>query len=165
MKKKYSILTFCILLIACNANVANLRPHGSQTGVPELTRNNYLMGFLNEYRSSYDVSYYDINIDFDIEEKSINGFVTIKAKALSDIDTLQVDLAKNLNIKKITYQNSSVDYSREEDAVMIVFNETINKDTLFNFTVHYNGIPQSADNPPWAGGFTWSKDKNIEHSG
>ena len=108
MKKKYSILTFCILLIACNANVANLRPHGSQTGVPELTRNNHLMGFLNEYRSSYDVSYYDINIDFDIEEKSIDGFVTIKAKALSDIDTLQVDLAKNLNITKISHQNSSV---------------------------------------------------------
>ena len=160
MKKRYSILTFFILLIACNANVANLRPHGSQTGVPELTRNNYLMGFLNEYRSSYDVSYYDINIDFDIEEKSIDGFVIIKAKALSDIDTLQVDLAKNLNITKITHQNSSVDYSREEDAVIMVFNQVIDKDTLFDFTVHYNGIPQSADNPPWAGGFTWSKDKN-----
>jgi len=65
------------------------------------------MGFLNEYRSSYDVTYYDINIDFDIEKKSIDGFVTIKAKSLDDIDTLQVDLAKNLNIKKITYQNSS----------------------------------------------------------
>jgi len=23
-----------------------------------------------------------------------------------------------------------------------------------------NGIPQGADNPPWAGGFTWSKDKD-----
>ena len=113
MKKRYSIFIFCILLISCNTNVSNLRPHGSQTGVPELTRNNYLIGFLNEYRSSYDVSYYDINIDFDIEEKSIDGFVTIKAKSLDDIDSLQVDLAKNLNIKKITHQNSSVEYSRE----------------------------------------------------
>ena len=101
MRKSFSIIIFCALLLACNANVANLRPHGSQTGVPELTRNNYLMGFLNEYRSSYDVTYYDINIDFDIEQKSIDGFVTIKAKSLADIDTLQVDLAKNLNIKKI----------------------------------------------------------------
>ena len=154
MKKRYSILTFCILLIACNANVANLRPHGSQTDMPELTRNNYLMGFLNEYRSSYNVTYYDINIDFDIEKKSIDGFVTIKARALNDIERLQIDLAKNLNIKKITHQNSSVDYSREEDAVMVFFNETIDKDTLFDFTVHYSGIPQRADNPPWSGGFT-----------
>ena len=59
------------------------------------------MGFLNEYRSSYDVTYYDINIDFDIEKKSIDGFVTIKAKSLVNIDTLQVDLAKNLTITKL----------------------------------------------------------------
>jgi len=160
MKKKYSIFLLYVLLVACNANVANLRPHGSQTDTPELTRNNYLMGFLNEYRSSYDVTYYDINIDFDIQKKSIDGFVTIKAKSLDDIDTLQVDLAKNLNIQKITYKDTSVEYSREEDAVMVYFNETIDKNILFDFTVHYNGIPQNADNPPWSGGFTWSKDKN-----
>ena len=34
------------------------------------------------------------------------------------------------------------------------------ENNLFEFTVYYNGIPQNADNPPWAGGFTWSKDKN-----
>ncbi|MBT5213492.1 MAG: M1 family metallopeptidase [Pelagibacteraceae bacterium] len=169
MKKKYKIIIFMIIGYAVIALLANnglnsitneSRPHGSQTDTPELTRNNYLMGFLNEYRSSYDVTYYDINIDFDIEKKSIDGFVTIKAKSLVDIDTLQIDLAKNLSITNIIHENSSVEYSREEDAVMVVFNETINKDKLFNFTVYYNGKPQGADNPPWSGGFTWSKDKN-----
>ncbi|MDC1000291.1 M1 family metallopeptidase [Candidatus Marinimicrobia bacterium] len=160
MKKKYSILIICAFLIACNGGVTNARPHGSQTDTPELTRNNYLMGFLNEYRSSYDVTYYDINIDFDIKKKSIDGFVTIKAKSLVDIDSLQIDLAKNLSISKVVYQNSSVEYSREQDAVMVMFNETITKDELFDFTVYYSGKPQGADNPPWSGGFTWSKDKN-----
>ena len=160
MKKKYSILLICALLVACNSSVTNARPHGSQTDTPELTRNNYLMGFLNEYRSSYDVTYYDINIDFNIEKKSIDGFVTIKAKSLVDIDTLQIDLAKNLSITKIIHKNSSVEYYREQDAVMVMFNDTIIKDKLFDFTVHYNGKPQGADNPPWSGGFTWSKDKN-----
>ena len=160
MKKRYSILILYAFLIACNGGAANARPHGSQTDTPELTRNNYLMGFLNEYRSSYDVTYYDINIDFDIEKKSIDGFVTIKAKSLADIDTLQIDLAKNLNIIKIIHKNNSIQYSREEDAVMIMFDETVEKDKLFDFTVHYSGKPQGADNPPWSGGFTWSKDKN-----
>ena len=160
MKKKYSLLIICVFLIACNNGSINARPHGSQTDTPELTRNNYLMGFLNEYRSSYDVTYYDINIDFDIQKKSIDGFVTIKAKSLVDIDTLQVDLARNLSITKIIHEGTSVDYFREEDAVMVIFNETINKYKLFDFTVHYTGQPQGADNPPWSGGFTWSKDKN-----
>ena len=61
MKKKYSVLIIFAFLIACNNAGANARPHGSQTDTPELTRNNYLMGFLNEYRSSYDITYYDIN--------------------------------------------------------------------------------------------------------
>ena len=31
------------------------RPHGSQYNLPELTRNNYLIGNLNQNRSSYKV--------------------------------------------------------------------------------------------------------------
>ena len=34
---------------------------------------------------------------------------------------------------------------------MIDFSSTIKKDSIFEFTVYYNEIPQSADNPPWAG--------------
>ena len=43
-----------------------------------------------------------------------------------------------------------------EDSIIRI----IEKGNFFEFTVFYDGIPQSADNPPWAGGFTWSKDKD-----
>ncbi len=154
MKKIIYSVLLCTLL-SCQEN----RPHGNQYNLPELTRNNFLIGNLNENRSSYRVSFYDINIDFDIEEKSINGFVTIKAESLIDIQTLQIDLAENLNITKIIYKDIALPFSREFDAVVIDFPTGINKSNMFEFTVFYNGIPQSADNPPWAGGFTWSKDK------
>ena len=171
MKKKYN--TIIILLFGAigyamitllanyqfNSNVGDNRPHGSQTNLPELTRNNYLMGFLNENRSSYRVSFYDINIDFDIDNKSINGYVTIKAASLNDLNTLQIDLAENLNILKIVYEDKKLDFSRELDAVIIKFPSLILKDSFFDFTIFYEGVPQNADNPPWAGGFTWSKDK------
>jgi len=155
MKKIIYSLLVCTFLF-CQEN----RPHGSQYDLPELTKNNFLMGYLNENRSSYRVSFYDINIDFNIEKKSINGFVTIKAESLNDIEKLQVDLAENLNIKKIVYQNKELSYSRQFDAVLINFPNLISKGNLFEFTVYYEGTPQRADNPPWAGGFTWSKDKD-----
>ena len=88
-KKSINIVFLLLTIIACQ----NPRPHGGNE-IPPLSRNNYLMGFLNENRASYDVSYYDINIDFDIENKSLDGFVTIKAKSLNDIEKLQVDLDK-----------------------------------------------------------------------
>ena len=155
MKKIIFSLLICTLL-SCQEN----RPHGNQYDLPELTRNNFLMGNLNENRSSYRVSFYDINIDFDINNKSLDGFVTIKAESKSDIDQLQVDLAENLNIKSIIFQNKEVPFKREYDAVLIEFPNTITKNNFFEFTVNYNGVPQNADNPPWAGGFTWSKDKD-----
>ena len=147
-----AILTF----LSCQES----RPHGNQYALPELTPNNYLIGNLNDNRSSYRVSFYDINIDFDIEKKSIDGYVTIKAESLRDLNSLQVDLAENLSIKKVTYEGDELFFSREYDAVLIDFISTIKKGNFFEFTVFYDGVPQNADNPPWAGGFTWSKDKD-----
>ncbi len=155
MKKIIFSFLICTLL-SCQEN----RPHGNQNQLPELTPNNFLIGNLNENRSSYRVSYYDINIDFDIENKSLNGFVKVKAESKRDLDQLQIDLAENLYIKKITYQNQELSFSRELDAVLIDFSSTIKKNSMFDFTVFYHGSPQRADNPPWAGGFTWSQDKN-----
>ncbi len=154
MKKIIFSLLICTLLF-CQEN----RPHGNQYKLPELTRSNYLIGNLNENRSSYRVSFYDINIDFNIDRKSLNGFVTIKAESIRDLNKLQIDLSENLNIKKITHKDQELSYSRELDAVLIDFVSTIKKGNIFEFTVFYEGIPQNADNPPWAGGFTWSKDK------
>ena len=154
--KKIIFSIFLCTLLSCQDN----RPHGNQYNLPELTPNNLLIGQLNENRSSYRVSYYDINIDFDIENQSLTGFVNIKAESKRDLNRLQIDLAENLNIKEITYQNQNLSFSREFDAVLIDFKSTIEKGSIFEFTVFYQGIPQGADNPPWAGGFTWSKDKD-----
>ncbi len=154
MKKTIFSLLICTLL-SCQES----RPHGNQYELPELTPNNFLIGNLNENRSSYRVSFYDINIDFDIEKKALNGFVTIKAESMRDLDKLQIDLAENLNVKKITHKNQELSFSRDYDAVLINFKSIIKKDSFFQFTVFYEGIPQNADNPPWDGGFTWSKDK------
>ena len=155
MKKIISSILICTFLL-CQEN----RPHGNQYNLPELTQNNFLIGNLNENRSSYRVSFYDINIDFNIDDKSLDGFVTVKAESIKDLNQLQIDLAENLNIKKITHKNQSLSFSREFDAVLINFKSIIKKDSIFEFTVFYEGIPQGAENPPWAGGFTWSKDKN-----
>ena len=154
---KKAIFSFLICLLwSCQEN----RPHGNQYNLPELTPNNLLIGNLNENRSSYRVSFYDINIDFDIKNKSIDGFVTIKAQSIRDFYKLQIDLAENLDIKKIIFKNQELSFSRNFDAVIIDFPTLITADNIFEFTVFYNGTPQNANNPPWAGGFTWSKDKN-----
>ena len=164
MKKIFSVIALFSSLLFSNQGhdspPDDIRPHGSQYDLPELTRNNYLMGYLNENRSSYRVSYYDINIDFNIEQKSIKGFVIIKAESINDLNKLQIDLAENLNITRISHKNQELSFSRELDAVLIDFPFVISKGSIFEIKIDYDGVPQRADNPPWAGGFTWSKDKD-----
>ena len=102
--KKILFSVLACALLSCQEN----RPHGNQYNLPELTPSNFLIGNLNENRSSYRVSFYDINIDFDIENKMLNGFVTIKAESIRDLNKLQIDLAKNLDITKITHMNQNL---------------------------------------------------------
>ena len=56
---------------------------------------------------------------------------------MRDLNKLQIDLAENLNIKKITHKNNELSFSREFDAVLIDFTSTIKKDSMFEFTVFY----------------------------
>ena len=88
MKKIIFSILICTIL-SCQEN----RPHGNQYNLPKLTQDNFLIGNLNENRSSYRVSFYDINIDFEIEKKSLNGFVTVKAESIRYLNKLQIDLA------------------------------------------------------------------------
>ena len=68
------------------------------------------MGSLNENRSSYRVSFYDINIDFNIDKKSLNGFVTIKAESMRDLNILQSEIIENLEIKKIMNKKEKLNF-------------------------------------------------------
>ena len=59
------------------------------------------------------------NIEFDIKNKSINGYVKIKAESLNDLNQLQVDLAENLNVLKIVYDNKELDFVVLDSGLLI----------------------------------------------
>jgi len=129
---------------------------------PELTDRNRLMGNLSSERTCYNVSHYDLNLDIDVEAKTIVGYNTITALAVHDFSTLQIDLQHKMNIEKIEYNGNELNYSRKEDAVFVEF-PTMTQGTEFSFTIHYNGTPRVAPRPPWDDGFVWEKDKADRH--
>ena len=51
---------------------------------------------------------------------------------MRDLNKLQIDLAENLKIKKITYQNQELSFL-EFDAVLVNFNSEIKKNSMFDF--------------------------------
>ena len=68
----------------------------------EFTYSDSLRGNLSEFRSCYDVFYYDLNVTVDdYQQKLINSSNTIHATAVSSFQKIQIDLFESLKIHSI----------------------------------------------------------------
>ena len=125
------------------------------------TPSDTIRGALRQERSCFDVTFYDLDIEVDIEDKTISGTNTVHYMIKRGFNILQFDLFSNMVIDSILHQGAKIKYFRKKDAVMVDFGDVQEKegqrDTLKFF---YHGKPNAAKNPPWDGGFVWSQDKN-----
>lgn len=122
------------------------------------TRADTLRGALSPLRSSYDINFYHLDVQLDIENKMISGSNLFRFTATRELSQLQFDLFENMIIEKVVYQGKDIPYTREFNAVFIDFPKLIKKGTLNEFIVFYHGNPTIAVRPPWDGGFTFSED-------
>lgn len=166
MKKNKSTISFLIIIFlsitSCSIigfNIKRKTP-SKPAKLPIFTEADTLRGKLTKFKTCYDVTFYNINLDVDIKNKYINGLVDIQFKALDDLDTIQIDLFENLKINKIICKSENLNYQRKFNAVFIFINKKIKKGEIGNISVYYEGKPIEAPRPPWDGGFVWKKDKN-----
>ncbi len=152
MKKEFLFLVFCFFFLRDYAQL-------DFTSNKRFTKADSLRGTLSPLRSCYDVLMYDLDIKVNIANKFISGSNTIKFLATQNFRTLQVDLFSNMKIEKIIYHDKELIYSRLFNAIFITFPDYIIKESVQVIQIYYSGNPQVAKNPPWDGGFTWSKDK------
>jgi aminopeptidase N len=169
--RQHIVFMFIGILIfsSCSSTRQMMSRHNQGMGIPEKaepypepTPRSLLIGKLTPPRTCYDVTFYDMNIEIDIENKKIAGYVDFHALAMDNFVKLQFDLAKNMVINEVNYKGKSLPYVREEDAIFVTFPE-VKKDDRFNFRVTYYGEPMEAKRPPWDGGFVWKKDKDGRH--
>ena len=127
----------------------------------EFSRKDSLRGNLTPVRTCYDVTFYNLFLIIDIPEKSIEkSYNEIHFTATESFETFQIDLANNLDVMKIEFEDGELKFKREFDAVFVYFPRIINKQEQTKIKVWYAGYPREAVNAPWDGGFSWEKDKN-----
>ena len=125
------------------------------------TKKDSLRGELSNFRSCYDVTFYNISLTIDDVEKSIErSYNEIYFVAIDSFSKIQIDLFDNMEILYIDFEDESLNYSREFNAVFIDFPRKIMRGENVKIKVWYTGIPTVAKNPPWDGGFTWDEDLN-----
>ena len=124
------------------------------------TRADTLRGSLRPERSNYDVLKYDLFVKVNPAEKHISGVNKITFKALKRLPVMQLDLFENMQIDSITLRGKKLKYRREYNAVFIEFEKPINRKRERTLYFYYSGYPIIANNPPWDGGFIFTKDQN-----
>lgn len=154
MMKRFLYNLLVLLLIANGAN-AQLT-HGKN----QFSKADTLRGTLSPLRSCYDINYYHLDVKVDIPNKFISGSNEFKFTATQNFRQLQFDLFSNLKVGEIVYKGNKLPFKREFNAVFVTFPQDIQKGSKDSFTVFYSGNPVIAKNPPWDGGFIFSKDKS-----
>ncbi|MGB4845946.1 MAG: M1 family metallopeptidase [Ferruginibacter sp.] len=112
-------------------------------------------GKLNPLQAIMDIRHYTLNLDVNIAEESIAGFLEADIILARQTDTLLFDLVHFLTVSKITVNKKTVRFYQQDDYIFITGNFLAGKQKI---KIEYAGKPPVAVRPPWKGGFTWTKD-------
>lgn len=154
MQKKFFIVAVIILV-----SIGFIH---AQRAEKKYTRADTLRGSIGIERAWWDIQFYDIHVEPNINNKTIKGFVDISYLVLKKGKTMQIDLQQPLAIDSAqdftAKTTSNLTFEREGNVYWIHFPKSAKIGAQKTIRLYYKGIPQEAKNPPWDGGVTWTKD-------
>ena len=122
------------------------------------TRQDTLRGSITPERAWWDLTYYDLSVTVDPENRSISGSNTIRYRVLEPAQRMQIDLQEPLEIQTVLQDGRELPVERDGNAYFIELQKQQNPGTFEQVEVHYAGIPREAVRAPWDGGFSWKSD-------
>lgn len=136
--------------------------------VSHFTRADTLRGSNGPYRAWWDVTHYDVTVHPDFGTRSIQGKTTITLRTTGAGQRLQIDLQQPLVVDSIEALipapaprvdpgKVKLSFQREDHVVWVDFPEPLAAGTTLPVDIHYHGTPREAKNPPWDGGWIWTR--------
>ncbi|SCY42101.1 Peptidase family M1 [Nonlabens sp. Hel1_33_55] len=155
--KTFYILIICIFFAASGLNAQVLSNKNN------FTHQDTLRGSITPERAWWDITYYDLEVKVEPDEKFISGSNIIHYQVLEPYQTLQVDLQEPMTILKAVQNGKELDVEHDGNAHFVQLVDEQIKDSINSVEIFYEGTPREARNAPWDGGFSWKKDKNGNH--
>jgi aminopeptidase N len=149
--------SFLVILV----NVILATTHCSLAQNRTFTLEDTLRGSITPERSWWDVGYYRLRVAVDPDSQKISGQVLIAYRILREEDKMQIDLQPPLKIEKVIQDGREVAFSRKgKNAHILNLEKPQSRGGVDSIEVFYSGHPIIARNPPWDGGFQFTKDEN-----
>jgi aminopeptidase N len=124
------------------------------------TRADILRGEYGPYRANNDLRHYTLDVRVDPERKHLSGTNGIRFRMLRDDTRIQVDLYANLNVDRILLGTTPLKYTREINAVLVEFPETLRAGREYTIDFQYSGTPIETGR---FGGIAFRKDPDGNH--
>jgi len=154
-------LQLCLftLLCTCGPALLSAQDHADYFKQHRFTRADTLRGALRPERTSFDVTYYELHLEVNTDERTIAGRVDMDYRIVQPTGHLQIDLFANMGIDSIKQDGRHLLFVRDANAVFVQLPRRLNPgDEIHTMRVWYGGAPVAAKNAPWDGGFVWSLD-------
>jgi aminopeptidase N len=137
----------------------SLQGNAQQRPKNVFTHADTLRGSITAQRAWWDVTYYDIHITPDYAHKSIHGYNDMSFKVIAAGLVMQIDLQEPLVITQILWKNGPLKFSREGNAFFAYFPTPLAVGSVQTVRINYEGLPIIAKNPPWDGGWIFTRDR------
>ena len=93
---------------------------------------------------NYDVTYYKIDIDIDIDTECIESEITMRALICEDQTAeIEMNFTNNLTLTDIQQNGASLTYSHTDDIITLQLDDTYNIDEMIEIIVYYEGSPDA----------------------
>jgi aminopeptidase N len=125
----------------------------------EYTALDSLRGGWHAYRSCFDLLHYHLKLKVNPQSQFISGSNRWTCRGLEESAIIQADLDMALNILSINTSGGAARWTRKGSSVLIDLPFRIKAGEDFWIEIRYEGQPHVALNPPWDGGFVWTKDE------
>lgn len=121
-------------------------------------------------RDWWDVTHYDLSVDFNMEEHQLKGcnIITFSVLKTNQHPILQLDLQSPMILdsvicyadkQRIGSLNVSLNYKLKSAFLLpFEFPAFTKTGAILKTYVYFHGSPREAINPPWSGGVIWRKD-------
>ena len=132
---------------------------GAQGRRTVFTRADTLRGeWKTAQRAWWDVVFYDLRVAINPADSTIRGSNAITYRVLAPAKEMQIDLMPPLEVDSMVQDEAPVRYRREGAAFLATLGAAQHAGQSKTITVYYHGRPLVAKNPPWDGGFSWTRD-------
>ena len=119
-----------------------------------------LRGTNGSGRAWWDVQNYYLYVSFDTATQSISGLNIMTFNSWDNaIDSMQIDLQEPMILDSAVFEGKRLKFAREGNVYWLLHDFTnLDVSKQHKITLYYHGSPRKAKNPPWDGGFIWTKD-------